>query len=113
MYKFNLEDWEQSLKYIKPSDLNIPKYEYQVYKESKDIPERIRYACFYLSIVDKALAEWMGSPPYLAYQLLVLPYKKKDFLEGDFNYQLTLDCLSVNLGDLVWKNSLEAQDDDQ
>ena len=32
MSKFNLEDWEQSLKYINSSDLNIPKYEYQVYK---------------------------------------------------------------------------------
>ena len=54
---FNLQQWEQSLKYITPNDLKIPKYEYELYKESKDVPEHIRYACFYLNIVDKALIE--------------------------------------------------------
>ena len=90
MSKFNLEDWEQSLKkYIHPSDLNIPKYEYQVYKESKDVPEHIRYACLYLSIVDKAMEQWWASQHH-PLKGLALSRQKKDFLEGNLNHRLHL-----------------------
>ena len=76
--------------------------QYQVYKESKDVPEHIRYACLYLSIVDKAMAKWMATQHH-PLKGLGLPRLKKDFLEGNFNYRLTMDCLSVNLGGFVWK----------
>jgi hypothetical protein len=100
---FNLQQWEQSLKYINPSDLNIPQYEYEVYKESQHIPKHIRYACFYLSIVDKALIEWWGSTSGHPMKPLGLPVYKENLLEGYFRPRITLDCLSVNLGGFVWK----------
>jgi len=71
MSKFNLKDWSQSLRYFNINNLDqITKND--SYSESnwerywhrnKKVPDHIRFACFYLSIIDKIMIKWIKETP--------------------------------------------------
>tara|TARA_B110001469_G_C9277468_1_gene153973 strand:+ start:54 stop:380 length:327 start_codon:yes stop_codon:yes gene_type:complete len=103
--KFSLVEWQESFgesDYI-ISNLDIPHWKYENYKLGiTPIPNHIKFACLYLSLMDKLFEDGVEKAPRHPMRGLGLERLRRDLLEG-INSSGSILSVHTEPGQELWK----------